>query len=382
MKYVIIRCEDTARGGEQTAALLEGAQLAHLAQLSQAGSAGLFRPHDPPGGVQRLHLHRAMFGLEPDEPNAAPGHCYAAEAGIQLAPEDTAWCCDLVTHRDGRIIDATAGQIPTKESQVLLGALNEALGSDTRRWAVGSGSRHVLIVRDARLQPPTPFPAPPPDRLLDQAWSHALPRGPAGDALRELIQAACRVLEDHPINRVRVDLGENPANLIWCWGPSVPGAAKTFADRTGLGGVVVSSSFPMRGLANRLGVEGVRGPERLEEASVRRLAEEVAVLIVRRDVVYVHLQIDSADPVERLCAMERIDQHLLKPLTERLPSLGPWRLLAAVDDRSGQTVPFVAIGTDLPPRPVARLTMEELLKHGLVVDRYATLFEWFIGSKP
>ena len=129
MKYVILRCEDDARTGERTASLLEGAKLSHLQHLAQAGAAGTIRHRTGRIPIDRFHLHGAVFGLEPRDPEAAPGRWYAASAGVELAEGERAWCADFLTHQDGRIVDAAAGHIPTKESAILIQALNDQLGS-------------------------------------------------------------------------------------------------------------------------------------------------------------------------------------------------------------------------------------------------------------
>ena len=377
MKYIILRCEDFARSGGPAAALLEGAKTAHLQQLAQAGAIGLIGRHGKPPAVDRFHLHRALFGLGPQDVDAAPARCYAASVNLQLAPGETAWCADLMTHQDDRIIDSTAGNIPTKESEVLIHSLNERLGSATQRWEVGDGPHHLFVVSGSPLGTNGQWSGRAPELLVGHAWKRVLPKSEFGKALQSLIEEAASLLESHAINRVRIDLGENPANIIWLWGPADDQPCQTFAHRTGLSGAITSNSFPMRGLAHALGLDWKEAPASLEERAFARIMKVVAELIERHDLVYVHLRIGSGDPVERLCAMERIDQLLLKPLTERLPSLGPWRLLAAIDDRKTGAVPFVAVGNDLPQQPAARLDAQSLAESPLAFEDGVKLFSWF-----
>lgn len=382
MKYVILRCEDYGRSGEQTAPLLEGARTSHLVQLAQAGAAGTSRrgPRGNDAGIDRFRLHRALLGLERQGSDAPPGRCYAEAANLRLTPGETAWCCELVTHRDGRIIDPTAGNIPPKEGAVLIEALDGELGSEARRWEVGSGAHHVFVARDPLFAPDGQRPVRSPDLLIGQTWRRHLPRSPVGHALRALIEQASRLLDGHSINRVRVDLGENPANMIWLWGAGGPEPQQAFTTRTGLSATVVSTSFLMRGFARALGLGWQEGPASLEERALQRLLSAVTPVIEQQDLVYVHLAVAHSDPVERLCAMERIDQLLLKSLTDLLPSFGPWRLLVAIDDCRLGLVPFVAIGTGLPRQPVATLTAERLTESPLTFRDGTGWFAWF--TKP
>ena len=377
MKYVILRCEDTARGGERLASLLEGAKAAHLAHLAQAGAAGTIRASGDPAALDRARLHRALVGLRAQDGAACPGRWYVASANLTLAPGETAWCCELVTQRDGRILDPTAGNIPTKESTLLVHALDEQLGSDARRWEIGHGWHHLCITREPALAAagePTPLP---PELLIGQPWERHLPRGGQGEALRALVGQASKLLEAHPVNRVRVDLGENPANLLWLWGASDAAPVRTFTEQTGRSGAVISRSFLTRGLARALSLDWSEAPASMEEPAFHRLLKAVVAALERHDLVYVHLGVETANAVERLCALERIDQLLLQPLTDRLRQAGPGRLLAVVDHREPSWLPFVAIGPGLAQQPIAHLNTDEFAASPLTFKDASGLFSWF-----
>jgi 2,3-bisphosphoglycerate-independent phosphoglycerate mutase len=376
MKYVIVRCEDQAPFGHQAATLLAGAKTPHLQQLAQAGAAGTIQFKTDPPAIERMRCHRSLFGLNPRDPDGLPGRCYAAGANLQPEEGETAWCCELVTQRDGRVVDDTAGGISAKESEILVQALDDALGSDTRRWESGRGRHHVLIARDPDLGQALDTDLEPPELLLGHPWKRRLPKGKAGKALAALIEQAATILDSHPVNRVRIDLGENPANMIWLWGPAAAHTHRTFSERTGLSGMVVSNSFMLQGFARACSLGWREGAPSLEEAGLRQLMHAIQQAVPQHDFVYVHLSVESADPVERLCAMERIDQLIVKPLTDALPSAGDWRLLAAVDDRASGSVPFAAIGTGLPTQAAAGLSADLAGQSSLRFTNGEGLFAW------
>ncbi len=377
MKHLIIRCEDHAEPGEHVATLLEGARVPYLQQLGQAGAAGVIRAATSGSPEGRLAFHRAMFGLAPQDQEAAPGRCYAAGANLHVGSDESAWCCELMTQRDGIVIDPGAGHIPTQESHVLLQAIDEAVGSETMRWEAGEGNRHILVTTDEVLRNAEPDAIAGPETLEGKAWERALPKGPVGASLRSLISLCAEKLAAPPINRVRVDLGENPANLIWLWGPARGGETTTFRQRGGKTGAMVTDRFEVRGFARAFGLSCREAGGSFEAETVQRLKAEVFGLLERYDRVEVHLSIDSADAVERLCAMERIDQILVKPLTEALPQLGAWRFLMAMDDRRSGMVPVVAIGTGLPQHPVVHLDPKHLAGSRLAFQDAAALRTWF-----
>ena len=379
MKRVIIRCEDVARSDSPGPSLLEGAKTAHLQHLAQAGAAGLIRPKSG-ARIDRFELHRGLFGLGLQDPEARAAWCYTLSCQLDLGEDDTAWCCDFVTQRDGRIIDLTAGDIPTKESEVLIHALNERLGSEARMWRVGRGARHILVLRDPALGAEGQGAVRSSEALLGEEWKRQLPKGPLGVALRQLIEQALDVLDEHPVNHVRVDLEENPANMFWLWGAAQGAPQKPLAQRAGRSGAVVSATFPMEGFAKSLGLDWKGIPPSLDDGPLQRLSKTLPALIARHDVVYVHLQVASGDPVERLCAMERIDQLVLKPLSETLSGSGSWRLLVAVDDRTNGSVPFVALGSGLPAQPIAQLDAARFAASPLTFHDGLGLSAWLAGT--
>ena len=378
MKYVIIRCEDGARGDRNTAALLAGAKTSALQQLAQAGAAGTIRPAEKRAAIDRWAIHRGLFGLAPQEELATAGDCYAASVGLTLADGETAWCCELTTQQDGRLIDPTAGQITTKESAVLIQALNAQLGSETQRWELGDGSHHLMIAHDASLRPDRRADLPPPELLAGHAWKRRLPAHPVVEALQRVMEQAAELLERHPVNRVRIDLGENPANFLWLWGAGHRQGRQTFTERTGLSGALISSSFPMRGFAAALALTWKPGQPSLGDRALQRLAADVQALSATHDLVSVHLRIDSADPVERFCAMERIDQRLVKPLAKGLSSPAGARVLVVVDDLAGQSAPFIAAGGGLPQQPVTHLHGPAIAESPLAFSDASALFAWFV----
>jgi 2,3-bisphosphoglycerate-independent phosphoglycerate mutase len=375
MKSVILRIEDVSRPGGQTASLLDGARAAFLQHLLQAGAGGTIQRRGGSGVIDRFRVHRGLLGVKPDDAEVSAGQCYADGANVRLAEGETAWCCELVTQHDGIVIDPTAGNIPTKESRVLIMALNAQLGSDTRRWEVGDSFRHILVVRDPSLGGDGLPQVHPPELLVGRSWRRDLARGARHAALRQLIEQAEQLLEAHAVNRVRVDLGENPANLMWLWGAGHPRPAGAVSEQAARSGVVISNSFPLRGLAQRLGLEWVAGPPSLEEEPLQRLAQAMTGRLRTAERVYAHVEVRSNDPVERQCVMERIDQLLLAPLHETLMQGEPWRLVAVIDDRSGN-IPFIALGTGLPQQPIARLTAEALAGSPLHFRESAQLLKW------
>jgi threonine synthase len=375
MKYLVIRCEDRA---DRTVVpgLLEGAKAVHLRELSQAGAAGLLRPARQDAVLDRFALHTCLLGLGEDAAQPSAGQCYAAAGGAVLAAGEVAWACDLVTQREGALSDVTAGEIPTAQSAELIAGLNQALGNPARRWAAGAGSHHILITGASDELAAAQDRAPKaPEQLVGRTWKRSLPRGAAGAALRALLERMADVLDAHPVNRVRADLGENPANLAWLWGAS-PAGGLPDAPEGGVRGVILSDEFLLRGLAALQGMQCHRSLRGADERAFEKLRLTADEALGRSDLVYLHVAVRSADPVERLCAIERLDQLVIKPLLERLPGYGPWRLLTVIDGPGQRDAALVALGTGLPRQPLAQLDQASLQESPLTFRDGGRLFAW------
>jgi 2,3-bisphosphoglycerate-independent phosphoglycerate mutase len=205
-----------------------------------------------------------------------------------------------------------------------------------------------------------------------------LPKGQVGEALALLVTQAAKVLEQHPINSVRMDLEENPANLIWLWGAAAATDTPTFRQRTQLRGAIVSSHFALRGAARLYGMGYAEGPLDWSEAGIQALRQAVAHLVNHHDVVYVHLPIEAKEVIDRACAMDRLDQHLLKPLVEGWKPGEAWRLLWVSDNRMTEAIPFVAYGQGLPQQPIAQVAAEQFLQSPLRLNSADALWHWLV----
>jgi 2,3-bisphosphoglycerate-independent phosphoglycerate mutase len=94
-----------------------------------------------------------------------------------------------------------------------------------------------------------------PARILGQRLDRWIPKGSAGAFIQELMRTARGILENHDVNRVRIDLGENPASQIWLWGQGRAPKLKPFSEETGLEGACLADRRSWRGIAAAAGMK-------------------------------------------------------------------------------------------------------------------------------
>ena len=197
------------------------ARLDTMDELVATGRVGGVRT--VPQGLGATHERAlvSIFGQDPEANPIAAGALLAMAVQAPLEPDEIAFRCDLVNLFGGTVVDPGAGCIGGQEAEILLTALKDGLDTDEVRFLAGRRWRNLLLarggqIRDVRTSSPVTF--------MGEPLKGHQPRGPGAEVIRRLMEQAGQMLEEHDINQVRVDLGENPANGIWIWGGGRPTA--------------------------------------------------------------------------------------------------------------------------------------------------------------
>src|SRR5450432_2028102 len=187
MKYLVLvpdGCADEplAELGGRTP--LEAARMPRLARLAARGEVGLADviPLGLPPGSDVGNL--SILGYDPAEYHTGRAPIEAAAMGVDLAPDEVAYRCNLVTvDADGTMVDFAAGHISSEQSHPIIAALDAALGDgrDGVRFYPGVEYRHLCVVPrdlgDAECVPPHDLTGRP----------ALLPTGPAAAKLIALM---------------------------------------------------------------------------------------------------------------------------------------------------------------------------------------------------
>src|SRR5205814_7804225 len=136
-----------------------------------------------------------------------------------------------------------------------------------------------------------------------------------------LMQRSRPVLGDHPVNKARAAAGKRPATQIWLWGQGKAPTLRPFAQVYGGRGAIISAVDLVRGVGvllgwHRIDVPGATGYLDTNYANKGRYAIEALGAF---DIVCVHVEApDEAShggkAVEKVKALERIDEHIVGPL--------------------------------------------------------------------
>src|SRR5438270_3860170 len=124
---------------------LQAARIPEMDRVARAGIVGRSRNVPdrflPASDVATLSL----FGYDPERYYTGRAPLEAAAMGIALGPEDWAVRCNLMTIRDGRLTDFTAGHITNPEGRSLIESIQAKLGRADVAFHPGVSYRNLMI---------------------------------------------------------------------------------------------------------------------------------------------------------------------------------------------------------------------------------------------
>jgi 2,3-bisphosphoglycerate-independent phosphoglycerate mutase len=331
MKYIVLvpdGCADEPLAELDDRTPLEAARMPHLAALAARAEVGLADviPAGLPPGSDVGNL--AILGYDPTEFHTGRAPIEAAAMGVEVAPDEVAFRCNLVTvDEHGTMVDFAAGHVTDAQSHPIIAALDDALGGgrDGVRFAPGVEYRHLCVVPrdlgDAECVPP--------HDLTGRAAQ--LPTGPAAAKLIALMDAS------KPIVREVAEGVGSIATQIWLWGQGTRPRLPAFAARYGVEGRLSSAVDLVRGLGVLSGIEVVDVPGATAGFDNDYAAQRDAALASLSDRDFFMLHVEATDEAghqgavgEKVTALERWDREIIGPLVESLGTT-PFRILLMPD---------------------------------------------------
>lgn len=338
MKYIVVVLAGAADhpaeelGGKTP---LEAAKVPNLNFFAKSGKIGTTKlvPDRMPlsSDVSLFNL----LGYEASKLYTGRGPLEAANLELTLEDKEVAFCMNFITEAAGALADPTAGNISTKEAKALVNFLNKKVASDFVRFFAGSGHRHIAVLKDAHGFEALSAKTHPPENVMGQKIEDCLPGGPGDELMRKLMYDAKLLLQDHEINQVRVDLGENPANMVWLWGQGRKPVLKSLRELFDLsGGAMVAVREFAKGMGRLAGLTVMEVKAENEEPAVfyDKISKVAIEAMEEKDFVclYLHTPDEASrtgDVKEKISAIEGIDFFVLSKVRKYLERSKDARLL-------------------------------------------------------
>ncbi|MEM1885145.1 MAG: cofactor-independent phosphoglycerate mutase, partial [Candidatus Jordarchaeales archaeon] len=363
LKYVVIVGDGMADypldelGGKTP---LQIARKPNMDMVACRGKCGLLKaiPEGLPAGSDVAIL--SILGYDPEKYYTGRGPIEAAALGVELRDGDVAFRCNLVTLEGGVMADYSAGHISSGEARELINALNEEIGSGSVRFYSGVSYRNILVISGERFEG---LECTPPHDITGMRVEEYLPRGEGSELLLELMRAAQRVLEEHPVNVRRVREGKRPANSIWPWGYGVKPRLQRFEERFGVRGAIISAVDLVRGLGVLTGLRVVNVPGATGYYDTNYAGKGEYALKALEDVDFVLVHVEAPDEAghagdieNKVKAIERIDSEILGRVLREIDTISSDYRVAVLADHP---TPIVKRTHTRDPSPVAVLSSNE-----------------------
>ena len=316
---------------------LEAAKTPNMDRLAREGKVGLARTI-PPGFVPASDVgNLSILGYDPKIYYCGRGPLEAANLGIEIQEGEVAFRCNLVTTDGDKLVDYSAGQITTDEAKRLIRDTQQSLGADGVRFHAGVRYRH-LAVFEGDTEALLKTVCSPPQDIIGWKISDHWPEGPAAKRLIEVMEKSRQMLSGHEVNQVRLDLRENPANMIWLWGQGARARFPTYQERWGVAGSVISAVDLVKGAGRLAGLEvlEVPGATGYYDTHYEGKAKAALKSLKKRQMAFVHVEAadeagHNGDLRQKITAIENFDRLLVGTILEHAATLGPVRILIMPD---------------------------------------------------
>ena len=393
MKYLMLIADgmaDYAIEQLQDKSPLEAARTVNLDHIARDGKLGVVRT--VPDGMRpdtEISL-LSLLGYDPRRQPVGRAPFEAAGFGIELDAQQVAFSCNLVTVDEETLADYCAGHIGDKEAGALIGFLQENLSTKHVTFHPGRSFRNIMVYSGAE---PMAVDTTPPHDAVGADLSGYLPGGQGSQLLRRLMLGSRSLLDEHEINVVRADLGENPANMIWLWGQGRVPRLEPFAEKYGKSGAMITASPLFTGVARAIGWDhiAVPGATGLIDTDYAAKGQAAVEALEKYDLVAVHVAAadvasHDGDPLRKVVAIENMDEKILGPILKAMEKLPEYRILVAASHfapvmRRGHTAdpaPFAVFGSGVHFIRQVLFTEKNAEEGDLHIERGHGLMEYFL----
>lgn len=265
------------------------------------------------------------------------GPLEAPSVGVELNDNDVAFRLNFINVKDGAINDFTADHITTEEADELIKALNEHFG-DIGQFYTGVSYRNLFVISDIAMED---LKSTPPHDVVGQQTSNnnLKPENEKSKLINKLMEDSVEVLENHPVNKKRIEEGKLPANRIWLWGQGAKPVIGNFPEKYGLKGATITGVDLLKGISTYIDLDVIEVPGATAyfDTNYQNKVDYALESLKTHDVQFIHIEApDEAghegNLPEKIRAIENIDSIILEKLLKELPNIDEDYTIALLPD--------------------------------------------------
>ena len=393
--------------------LLQYARPEYMNRLAKAGRCGrlVTVPEGFPPGSEVANT--AILGYDLNKVYEGRGPLEAASIGYEMADDDFAIRCNIITLEDGKIITHNGGNLQTEDARILIDYLNENLakpinekeGCDRVKFICGIQYRHLLVIKGGNKH----IVCAPPHDHPNEPWRPLLVTPEAGlvgsdivaaqstaTLINDLILRSQELLAKHPYNLAKAAKGERQANSIWPWSGGYRPSMQTLMQQYPQvkTGAVISAVDLIQGIGKYAGLRIIKvpGATGLADTNYEGKAQAAIDALQTDDFVFVHVEAtDEAghdgDLDLKLKAIDYLDQRLIKPIFEATEKMDEPVCIAILPDHPtpveqrihvNEPVPFLIYYKGIEPDSVEYYDEESCVTGGYGLLRLQQFMQEFM----
>lgn len=378
MKYIVILGDGMADeplqqlGGRTP---LEAANTPMMDTLAGMGELGLVKtvPDCMKPGSDVANL--AVLGYDPEKNYSGRSPLEALSVGVEMEPGDVIFRANIVTltenapYEEKIITDHSSGEISTEDANVLMDVIRRHMNSPEFQFYTGTSYRHIMVWKGGKV-----LDMAQPHDHLEQVIAPFLPKE---KVFSDMMKKSYDLLNDHPMNQRRRQIGKNKANSLWFWGAGTKPSLQNFTEKTGKQGTMISAVDLLKGIAVGAGMKVIDVPgangglhtnyQGKAEAAVKALLEDGC------DFAYIHVEapdeMGHQGSIEnKIKAIENIDRLVVTTVKEAMDASGEeYRLLILPDHptpircrtHTSDPVPYILFDSTQQRKAIARYSEKE-----------------------
>ena len=282
---------------------LEAVDTPGMDSIAAEGASGVFLslPDGFPTSSDVANMSVMGYDLASCYPGRGP--LEAVSQGIDLADDDFAWRCNLVTVKNGILTDYSAGHIDEESAKTLMTRLQNELGSEKATFHPGVSYRNLLVLHG--------------DEFSSDVLYHK-PDSSQGETLDELALKPMTPNDPKAIHTVEFlnDLRDNAAavlandngtsgNAIWPWSsgkkPNLPLFSELYPGKTG---AVITAVDVIKGIAKCAGMDVIEVPGATGFIDTNYTGKMEAALKASEKYDFVYLHIEAIDECSHMGDLE------------------------------------------------------------------------------
>jgi 2,3-bisphosphoglycerate-independent phosphoglycerate mutase len=400
MKYLVLLCDGMADypvdelGGKTPMQAANKPNMDMLARKSKTGLVKTVADKMKPGSdVANL----SVLGYNPEIYYTGRSPLEAGSIGIDMAPDDVSFRCNLVTlsdeedYNDKTILDYCADDISTEEAKILVDFIAGKFNNDEFEYYSGVSYRHCLIWHNGTLDVGT---LTPPHDITGKKIREYIPSHHNAAKLYEMMVKSYDLLKDHPINQKRRERGLRPANAIWLWGEGKKASLAPFKEKYGLSASMISAVDLLKGIGkfsgmNVVNVEGATGY--IDTNFAGKAAAALEEFEKGQDFVYIHIEAPDEcghrhEISNKVKSIELIDSLVLGPVLKGLEKYGDYKIMIlpdhatplALKTHTNDPVPFLIYSKSKTEDGTERFSEEDAASTGIFVEKGYEIMDLFL----